>query len=74
MTSKPPLLSGEEIIKAFKRIGYYKVHQRGSHVKIRNDSKGITLTIPNYKEIDRWLLQGIIEDAGLEVDEFKKLI
>ncbi len=39
MTSKPPLLSGMEIIKAFESIGYYKVHQRGSHVKIHNDLK-----------------------------------
>ncbi|MBU0878909.1 MAG: type II toxin-antitoxin system HicA family toxin [Candidatus Omnitrophica bacterium] len=55
MSSKPPLLSGREIVKAFENIGYHRVGQRGSHIKIRNDSAQITLIIPNHKEVDRAL-------------------
>ena len=72
--TKPPLLSGQEIVKAFERIGYYRAGQRGSHIKIRNDSRQITLIIPDHKEVDRWTLKGILKDAELSVEEFLKLL
>ena len=71
--TKPPLLSGKEIVKAFERAGYCRVDQRGSHIKIRHDSLQTTLIIPNHKEVDRWTLRGIIKDAELTVEEFLKV-
>ncbi len=72
--TKPPLLSGKEIVKTFEKNGYYRVSQRGSHIKIRNDTRQITLIIPDHKEVDRWTLRGIIRDAGLTVEEFLQLL
>jgi predicted RNA binding protein YcfA (HicA-like mRNA interferase family) len=69
---KPPLLSGNEIIHAFLRAGYIKVGQRGSHIKLFNPIKQITLIIPNHREVDRWTLKGIIKDAGISIEEFLK--
>ena len=74
MSSKPPLLSGRKIVKAFLKIGYRKVSQRGSHIKICNDEHEVTLIIPDHKEVDRWALKGILKDAGLSVDEFISLL
>ena len=74
MSSKPPLLSGQKILKAFQKLGYYKVGQRGSHIKIRNDEKEITLIIPDHKEVDYWTLKGILKDAELSVEEFISLL
>ena len=74
MSSKPPLLSGRKIVKAFQKIGYYKVSQKGSHIKLRNEKKEITLIIPDHKEVDRWTLKGILNDAELPVEEFVQLI
>ena len=74
MSPKPPLLSGKEIVKAFIRIGYHQVSQRGSHIKICNDTKEITLIIPDHKEVDRWTLKGILKDADISVEEFIKII
>ena len=71
---KPPLLSGNEIIRAFLRAGYIKVGQRGSHVKLFNPVKQITLIIPNHREVDRWTLKGILKDAEISVEEFLKLL
>ena len=68
--TKPPLLSGKKIVKAFEKIGYYRVSQKGSHIKIRNDTRQITLIIPDHKEVDRWTLRGIIKDAELTIEEF----
>ena len=74
MRLKPPLLSGPKIVKVFQKAGYYKVAQRGSHIKIRNDQKEITLIIPDHKEVDRWTLKGILKDAELSVEEFIGLL
>jgi predicted RNA binding protein YcfA (HicA-like mRNA interferase family) len=72
--TKPPLLSGKKIVKAFEKIGYYRVSQRGSHIKIRNDVRQITLIIPDHKEVDRRTLRGIVRDAELTIEEFIKLL
>ncbi len=72
--TKPPLLSGKKIVKAFEKIGYYRVSRRGSHIKIRNDKSQIILIIPDHKEVDRWTLRGIIRDAELTVEEFIELL
>ena len=74
MSPKPPLLSGREIVKAFKKLGYYPVGQRGSHIKIKNDTTESTLIIPDHKEVDRWTLKGILKDAEISVEEFEKLL
>ena len=71
---KPPLVSGREIVKAFQRMGYRVVSQRGSHIKIRNDAEDITLIIPDHREVDRWTLKGILRDAGISVEVFIKLL
>ncbi|HUV40881.1 MAG TPA: type II toxin-antitoxin system HicA family toxin [Sedimentisphaerales bacterium] len=71
---KGPLLSGKKIVKAFEKAGYYRVGQRGSHIKIRNDTRQITLIIPDHKEVDRWTLGGIIRDAELSIEEFIRLV
>lgn len=72
--TKPPLLSGKEIVKAFEKTGYYRVSRKGSHIKIRNDTRQLTLIIPDHKEVDRWILRGIIKDAELTVEEFMHLL
>ena len=49
-------LSGEEVIKIFKELGFIFVSQKGSHIKLRrvldNNIKQ-TLTVPFHKELDR---------------------
>ena len=72
--TRPPLLSGREVVKAFEKAGYHRVSQKGSHIKIRNDPRQITLIIPDHKEVDRWTLKGIIKDAELTVEEFMHLL
>lgn len=31
---KLPILSGKEIIKVLQKIGYHRVRQRGSHIRL----------------------------------------
>ena len=72
--SKPPLLTPREIIRAFKKIGYTIVHQKGSHIKLMNYETGMILIVPNHREVDRWTLKAIIKDAGISIEEFVALL
>ena len=73
---KLPILSGREVIKILKKIGFEPARQKGSHivlVKMTSDSK-MAVVVPNHKEIDPGTLLEIIRQAGLKRDEFEKLM
>jgi predicted RNA binding protein YcfA (HicA-like mRNA interferase family) len=73
--SKLPLLSGREICKILKKIGYLADHQTGSHIILRHvDPPHRRLTVPDHKEIAKGTMRSIIRQAGLTVNEFIKLI
>jgi predicted RNA binding protein YcfA (HicA-like mRNA interferase family) len=74
MSVKPPLCSGNEVVRALKRAGYQVVGQRGSHIKLYNPANEITLIIPNHREVDRWTLKGILKDADISSEEFIRLL
>jgi predicted RNA binding protein YcfA (HicA-like mRNA interferase family) len=38
MSSKLPVLSGEEFIKILEKFGYVRVRQKGSHVRLRHST------------------------------------
>lgn len=47
---KLPRLSANELVRAFQKMGFHKVGQKGSHIKMQ-DSEGHTAIIPNNKNI-----------------------
>jgi len=60
-------LSGAEIEAIFKRFGFERYSQRGSHVKLRRfSSEGHkqTLTIVIHDELDTGTLRAIIRQAS----------
>lgn len=72
---KLPVVSGPELIKALSKAGYAVDHQTGSHFVLRTNSyPHRTLTVPNHKEVAKGTLRAIIRQAGLEVEEFLKLL
>jgi predicted RNA binding protein YcfA (HicA-like mRNA interferase family) len=73
---KLPVLSGHELIKILKKIGFEPVRQKGSHIVLVNNSAGSkrAVVVPNHKEIDPGTLLEIIRQAGLKRNDFEKLI
>jgi predicted RNA binding protein YcfA (HicA-like mRNA interferase family) len=65
-----PVLPHLRIVRAFERAGFRVVRQ-GKHV-VMTDGKAI-ITIPRHNPVNRWTLAGIIKEAGLSIDEFRKL-
>jgi predicted RNA binding protein YcfA (HicA-like mRNA interferase family) len=69
------IISGKDLCKILKKIGYIIDHQTGSHIVLRNKKYPFRrLTIPNHKEIAKGTLRAIIRQVGLSLNEFKKLL
>ena len=73
--SQITLVSGRDVVKALRQVGYEPDHQRGSHIVLRHvDPPHRRLTIPDHDEVAKGTLRVIIRQAGLTVDEFKALL
>ena len=73
--SKLPVVSGKQLCKILGKMGYRTDHQTGSHVILRHENPPHRrLTVPDHKEIAKATLRAIIHQAGLTVEEFKKLL
>ena len=73
MSQKLPLLSGQEIVKALQRIGYYVRKQKGSHIRLYHP-KRLPVTVPAHREVDRRTLKSILRTVNLTIEEFKKVL
>ena len=76
MSPKPPTVSGRQIIRVLEHIGYHVVRQRGSHIRLRDetDPDHLPVTVPNHKTVKPGLLRKILRDANLSVDDFIELL
>lgn len=65
---KLPHVSGTEALRAFQRLGFEKVRQRGSHVVVKLGNRGCV--IPLHSEIKIGTLSGLLRQADVSADEF----
>lgn len=73
--TRPPVVSGEEAVRAFAGLGYERDHQTGSHIILRHATPPHRrLTVPNHRELSRGTLRAPIRQAGLTVEEFARLL
>jgi len=70
MSPKLPVLSGEDMIRVLQSFGYQVVRQKGSHVRLRNDSapERLPVTVPLHKELAKGTLKNILSDSGISVE------
>jgi predicted RNA binding protein YcfA (HicA-like mRNA interferase family) len=68
MPPKLPVVSGAEAVRAFERLGFAVVRQRGSHIILRRVASGCV--VPNHRELKTGTLAGILKQAGVSADEF----
>ena len=67
---KVPLLSGREVVKIFRRLGWEIARQRGSHIILVKEKYIATLSVPDHYEVARGTLRSLIARADLTVEEF----
>lgn len=69
-------ISGKEVIKKLKKVGFFESHQRGSHVYLKSEDKTKIVTVPVHgsKDIPIGTLYNIvIRQAGLTAEQFNDL-
>jgi predicted RNA binding protein YcfA (HicA-like mRNA interferase family) len=69
---KLPVVSGAELVRAFERLGFVKVSQRGSHAKLRRAS--VRCVVPLHRELKKGTLASILSDAEVSVEDFRRAL
>ena len=65
-----PILSGQEVVQTFVRLGWEVARQRGSHIILVRAGHPATLSVPNHREVARGTLRALVRKAGLTPEEF----
>jgi len=70
MASALPVMNGREVVRAFEKLGWRFVRQKGSHMILVKTGEIVTLSIPDHSEVAKGTLRKLIRTAGITVDEF----
>lgn len=65
-------VSSERAVRVFKKTGFWISKAGGKHIGMTNGKRKIT--IPRHTRLNPYTLKGIIRDAGLTDETFKKLL
>ena len=70
--AKLPQLTGAEVIRRLKRLGFLEDHSKGGHVVLRHADTGVMVVVPRHgsKTIKKGTLHGILKQAGVPIQEF----
>ncbi len=68
---KLPGIHHKRAVKALEKAGFRITRQR-KHITMTNGER--ILTIPRANPVNSFTMAGIIKDAGLSIEEFKKLL
>ena len=75
MSPRLPVVRPREVVRALERAGWLQTRQRGSHLSVTKEGSRSIVSVPMYnRDIKRGTLSGILEDAGLSIDEFIELL
>ena len=69
--SNLPGINHQRAVKAFEKAGF-RIARQGKHITM-TDGKRI-ITIPRANPVNAYTMAGIVNDAGLSIEEFKKLL
>jgi predicted RNA binding protein YcfA (HicA-like mRNA interferase family) len=69
----PRKISGKELLKVFRNLGFEAIRQRSSHVFLRHPD-GRRLTIPVYDIVPANLLNWILAEAKVTREDFLRAL
>ena len=69
---KLPRISGMEVLRVLRRLGFEQIRQSGSHVIMRRESK--SCVVPLHPEIKVGTLAGVLRQAEVSHEEFTKAL
>ena len=60
-----------DAVRALQKAGF-RIARQGKHIVMTDDSR--ILTIPRHNPVNAYTMGGIVRDAGLTIEEFRKLL
>jgi len=69
---KLPVLSGRELIKLLRKVGFEIVRQKGSHVTLKKEN--YKTVVPLHSDLAKGTLLGIMKQCGLNREDLIKLV
>jgi predicted RNA binding protein YcfA (HicA-like mRNA interferase family) len=73
MKKMPRNLSGKDLIKKLKKLGYKQTRQIGSHIRLTTEEKGIHhITIPEHDPLKIGTLSSILKDIAAHFEISKE--
>ncbi|HID96127.1 MAG TPA: type II toxin-antitoxin system HicA family toxin [Candidatus Latescibacteria bacterium] len=64
-------ISQRSAVRAFKKAGFWVVRE-GKHISMTDGER--IIIIPRANPINGYTMGGIVKDAGMTVEEFKRLL
>lgn len=68
---KIPGINHLDAVRALEKAGFSVIRQ-GKHIVMSDGAR--ILTIPRHNPVNAFTMGGIVRDAGLTIEEFKKLL
>lgn len=76
MSRRLPSLTPKEVLRALYRAGFFVHHTSGSHYILKHPDRPmlrVTVAFHN-RDLKRRTLESIVEQSGLSVEEFLKVL
>ena len=67
-------LSGQQLRRALERVGFVYQRQKGSHMILRRDDPHARVVVPDHKTLRLGTLRQILNEAGISVEQLRKLL
>ena len=76
MSAKLPVINSKQLLRALKRSGFVIDRQEGSHISlIHPNHPELTVTVPYHnRDLKKGTLHRILDQAGLSVEQLRKLL
>lgn len=76
MSPRLPRVTAADLLRALNRDGWFRHHQKGSHIYFKHPTKKgyVTVAMHTGKTIPPDTLQRILQQAGLSADELRVLL
>jgi len=71
IVSKLPGINHLKAVAALEKAGF-RILRQGNHIVMTDGIR--ILTIPRHNPINAFTMGGIVRDAGLSIEEFRKLL
>ena len=68
---KLPGIPHQKAVRALQKAGF-RIARQGKHIVMTDGTR--ILTIPRHDPVNAFTMGGIVRDAGMTIEEFKKLL